>query len=149
MEVAGWGFTFEAKPSLVGIGFFVGVGVLGFVLLETRMVLLPIAFLAGVIAGLFTTSRDLIGNNGIVVAVVGYVCVMVLSAAQRVLALAYTMDVTPGDAMFFGIAFFVAEAISVGAILFIFGYAGALTVEKLRTRFEPRESPRDLSRLNR
>lgn len=149
MEVAGGGFTFEVRPSLVGIGLYVGLAVLGFVSLETRMVLFPIALLAGAVTGLLTSSHTLIGNNGIVVAVVGYLCVMLLSAAQRVSALTYARDLTPGDAVFFGIAFFLAEAIFVGGILFITGYAGALIVEKLRTRFEPSGSQRDLSLLDR
>lgn len=149
MEVAGGRFTFEAGPSLVGICVYVGLAVLGFVSLETRMVLFPVAFLAGAVAGLLTSSPTLIGNNGIVVAVVGYLCAMLLSAAQRVSAVTYAREVTSGDAVFLGIVFFVAEATFVGAILFVVGYAGALVVEKLRSRFGPGGSPRDLTRLDR
>lgn len=149
MEVARWGFEFETTPSLVGICVFGSLGILGFFVVDDRIVFLPVAFLAGVVTGLLSSSHEQTANNGIVVSVVGSVLIMIFSASQYVSSLTEASDVALGDQVFLGVVLFLAEGILVFAVILPLGYVGALSIEILRKRRQPGTEPRDLRDLGR
>lgn len=71
MEVTRWKFEFESTPTFIGICVFGVLGILGFFFFNDRIVFLPVAFIAGVVTGLLSSSHTQTGNNGIVVTLVG------------------------------------------------------------------------------
>lgn len=149
MEVTRWGFEFETTPSLVGICVFGLLGIVGFLLVDDRIVFLPVAFLAGVVTGLLSSSHEQTTNNGIVVSVVGSVLIMIFSASQYVSSLTEANDVALGDQVFLGVILFLAEGTLVFAVILPLGYVGALVVGIVRKRRHPGTEPRDLRNLGR
>lgn len=149
MEISRWKFEFEFTPSLIGVGFFVALGVAGFVGMESRMVFFPAAFLAGVITGLLSRTHAMTGNNSIVVTVVGFALIMAFSASQNVSSMTGFRDMGIGDQLFLGAAFFLAEATFVFALILPLGYGGALLIGVIRKRREPGTEPRNIRNLGR
>lgn len=149
MEVTRWRFEFERTPTVVGSCVFGVLGILGYLYATDRIVFLPVAFVAGVVTGLLSSSHTHTGNNGIVVTVVGFLLVMIFSTSRYVSSLAATNDLTLGDQLFFGIALFLAEGALVAAVLLPLGYGGALLVGIIRKRRRPGTEPRDLRNLGR
>lgn len=144
MEVTRWKFEFESRPTMIGILVYVIFGIVGFFFIDDRIVFLPVAFFAGVVAGLLSNSHQQTGNNGIVVTLVGSFLVMVYSAALHVSSQPDSNDMAIGDQLFYGLVFFLAEGVLVIAILLPLGYIGAIAIGGIRKRRQPETEPREL-----
>lgn len=149
MEVTRWKFEFETTPSIIGIGVFTILGMAGFFILETRMVFLPVAFLAGVVAGLLSSSHSQTGNNGIVVSLVGFFLIMAFSAAQHVSGIAESRNLSLGDQLFLTFTVILAEAFLAFVTILPLGYIGAMLVGIIRKKWQPAKGPRDFRNLGR
>lgn len=129
-----------------GVLVFVLFGVIGFSVAD-RIVFLPVAFLAGVVNGLLSSSHKQTGNNGIVVTLVGFLLITSFSTSQYVSSLADSRRLVLGDQLFFGVTLFLAEGALIMGIILPIGYMGALVTGVIRKRRQPATAPRDLRNL--
>jgi hypothetical protein len=148
MQIKRWNFEFETGPSITGIFAFAMFGIIGFYVVNDRIVFLPAAFLAGVITGLLSSSHTISTNNGIVTTIVGFFLIIVFSTAQYVSSLAPSSELSSADQLFFGIIFFLAEGMLVFFIVLPVGYGGALVIGKIRKKRHSGPEPRDYSFLD-
>ena len=147
MEITHWKFEFETSPSLIGISVYGVSGIVGFFLFGTRVVFLPVAFFAGMVAGILSSSHAHTGNNGIIVSIAGFLLIMLFSASQHVSSLTDSNDLILGDQLFFALAIFLAEAFLSFVTVLPLGYFGAQLIGIIRKKRQPYTEPRNLGNL--
>lgn len=148
MTIRHWAGRLTSTPVLVGAGLFVALGTVGYLVTDDQIVVLPVAFVAGVTGGMLSDSHTTATQNAITGVLLGFAVVMLFFAASRVQERIADESVVFGDVVFFTMVVFLTEVLLSGVFVFILGYAGGYIAERLIRRLREEESTaRDFSEL--